>query len=304
MQHICKEKWQSKVVFLLAGAAFALSATAFGALPSGYTQYTYIQGDGSSARIVIDDYTPTPNNDKIEAVLEFPSLDKTMNVWCARGSGASDATWSLFVLNSSGYKFRFDYSSTANRYVASALSANTQYTVTADGPTFTWSGGTGTTHTKVDAFTEAGGPLALFASYYDGINNHKDFYSNYKLYSFKIWQSGALIHDLVPAVRDSDFKIGLYDNVSGGTFYPGTGSFRLGDAIAGDTTPIDDLAGLRPDTGGVQTNAFWDTRLHGTYTVQNSFGASTSAFDTSVLTFAASNVGDVGGQNGFIMIVW
>ena len=28
MQHICKEKWQSKVVFLLAGAAFALFALA------------------------------------------------------------------------------------------------------------------------------------------------------------------------------------------------------------------------------------------------------------------------------------
>ena len=75
-------------------------------------------------------------------------------------------------------------------------------------------------------------------------------------------------------------------------------------AAFADTATVDDLAGLRPDTGGVQTNAFWDTRAHLTYTVQSSLGASTNAFDTSVLTAATSNVGNVGGQNGFIMIVW
>lgn len=70
-----------------------------------------------------------------------------------------------------------------------------------------------------------------------------------------------------------------------------------------ETKTVDDLAGLRPDTQGVQTNAFWDTRAHLTYTVQSSLGASTNVFDTSVLTVAASNVGDVGGQKGFILIV-
>jgi hypothetical protein len=74
-------------------------------------------------------------------------------------------------------------------------------------------------------------------------------------------------------------------------------------AFAETTTQVDDLSGLRPDTQGVETNAFWDTRAHLTYTVQSSLGASTNVFDTSVLTVAASNVGDVGGQKGFILIV-
>ena len=74
-------------------------------------------------------------------------------------------------------------------------------------------------------------------------------------------------------------------------------------AFAETTTQVDDLSGLRPDTQGVETNAFWDTRAHLTYTVQSSLGASTNVFDTSVLTVAASNVGDVGGQKGLIMIV-
>ena len=70
-----------------------------------------------------------------------------------------------------------------------------------------------------------------------------------------------------------------------------------------ETKTVDDLAGLRPDTQGVETNAFWDTRAHLTYTVQSSLGISTNTFDTSVLTVAASDVGDVGKQNGLIMIV-
>ena len=70
-----------------------------------------------------------------------------------------------------------------------------------------------------------------------------------------------------------------------------------------ETKTVDDLAGLRPDTQGVETNAFWDTRAHLTYTVQSSLGISTNTFDTSVLTVAASDVGDVGKQNGLIMFV-
>lgn len=37
-------------------------------LPEGYTQLKYIQGDGSTSRIVTD-YTPNPQTDKIEAVV-------------------------------------------------------------------------------------------------------------------------------------------------------------------------------------------------------------------------------------------
>jgi len=73
--------------------------------------------------------------------------------------------------------------------------------------------------------------------------------------------------------------------------------------VAADSTTVDDLSGLRPDTDGVQTNAFWDTRLHSSYTVQISRGVSTNSFDTAVSTFDYSNLGDPGAENGLIMIV-
>ena len=74
-------------------------------------------------------------------------------------------------------------------------------------------------------------------------------------------------------------------------------------ALAETTTQVDDLSGLRPDTQGVETNAFWDTRAHLSYTVQNIQGTSTNAFDTSVLTVAVSNAGDINKSGGFILVV-
>lgn len=71
-------------------------------------------------------------------------------------------------------------------------------------------------------------------------------------------------------------------------------------ALAGTTT-VDDLQGLRPDTQGVETNAFWDTRAHLAYTVQSSLGASTNAIDTAFSTVAVSNTGDPGAVCGTVL---
>ena len=220
-----------KLVCGVISAAVALGAASAWAagLPEGYAEVEYIQGNGTNARILTD-YTPNPATDKIEAVVEFPSLDTTMNVWCARGSTASTATWSLFVLNSSGYKFRFDYNNTAGNYASPALSANTKYTVTADSSQFTWSGGTGVSYTKVDAFTAAGGPIALFASYYDGTDNHNDFYGKQKLYSFKIWKSGVLIHNFVPC-KDGSGNPTLADVCDNPATLTRTGTFTAGRVV-------------------------------------------------------------------------
>lgn len=68
-----------------------------------------------------------------------------------------------------------------------------------------------------------------------------------------------------------------------------------------ETKTLDDLQGLRPDTQGVQTNAFWDTRLHATYNVEVLSGASTSAIDTAHLTLDASEPATIGGAPGTVI---
>lgn len=73
--------------------------------------------------------------------------------------------------------------------------------------------------------------------------------------------------------------------------------------LAETTTQVDDLSGLRPDTQGVETNAFWDTRAHSSYVVQNIQGTSTGALDTSVLTVAVSNPVDINNRCGFAFVI-
>ena len=76
----------------------AASAWAAVTLPAGYTEVEYIQGNGTDARIVTD-YTPAPNTDKMEAVVEWPSGLQNANhaIWCARGSDSQVNSWTLFA---------------------------------------------------------------------------------------------------------------------------------------------------------------------------------------------------------------
>jgi hypothetical protein len=48
------------------------------------------------------------------------------------------------------------------------------------------------------------------------------------LYSLKIYDGETLLHELLPAERQSDNALGLYDNVTR-KLYPGTGTFQKGD---------------------------------------------------------------------------
>ena len=201
-------------------------------VPSGYTQYTFIQGDGASGRILIDDYTPTANSDKIEAMVSFPSGTlSAQQIWCACGTTSTTATWSLYVNANSAtaYKLRLDYGNATGTAVDGALKdSDLKYRVMAEGTNFVWSGGVGQSYDPVNF--SAGGPLMLFASYYNGVGNNLGNYGAFKLYSLKVWQSEELIHDLVPAVRTLDSAVGLYD-VAAGKFYAGTGMFTMGGAL-------------------------------------------------------------------------
>ncbi len=183
-------------VVCAAVALGAASAWAAGTLPAGYTEVEYIQPSGNAR--IITDYTPTPNADKIEAVVEFPTLDTTQRaIWCARASFNS-STWTLFV--NAGKKFRFDYGNTVSQIADVVLTTDQRYTVTAASNQFSFvsaSQSGGYTHTKVNDYT-AGGPVVLFSAYYNGTANNVGDWGTHRLYSFKVWRSGKLIHYFVP----------------------------------------------------------------------------------------------------------
>lgn len=221
---------------VLRGGAVELKRL-FRRLPVGYTEREFVKGPGDSCRIVTD-YIPQPNRDRIEALVEWPkgSLTRSMAIWCARYNG-NDRTWTLFALTNvadEDIRFRFDYGSVAGTRLTPAIVEDVKYSVVVASNVFSFvssAGSGGQTHSKAADFTP--GPVVLFASYISGDpaaspNN----FGTHRLYSFKVWRSGELIRDFVPASRDSDSNCGVYDRVAG-RFYSSIGAFTAGDACAG-----------------------------------------------------------------------
>ena len=221
---------------VLRGGAVGLKPL-FRRLPVGYTEREFVKGPGDSCRIVTD-YIPQPNRDRIEALVEWPrgSLTKSMAIWCARYN-QNDRTWTLFALTNvadEDIRFRFDYGSVAGTRLTPAIVEDVKYSVVVASNVFSFvssAGSGGQTHSKAADFTP--GPVVLFAAYLSGDptatpNN----FGTHRLYSFKVWRSGELIRDFVPASRDSDSNCGVYDRVAG-RFYSSIGAFTAGDACAG-----------------------------------------------------------------------
>ena len=95
--------------------------------------------------------------------------------------------------------------------------------------------------------------------------NAVDSYSKVRIYSFQIYESGTLVRNYVPAKRNSDNELGLYETIND-VFYEnsGTGSFNTnGKALIGDTMQIADKVDAR--TG--YTFVGWNTKQDGTGTM-------------------------------------
>ena len=236
---------------LIAASAAAVLATsapisASGTpLPAGYTQHTFIQGNatvsGSSttsqnAGYVLTDIYPDPAQDTIDAVMSIGEGLSTKELWCARTT-ATVATFSL--LYNAQKKIRFDYYDSYSKTSSQTyMPGDTVYIHVAGGTcSLTKAGGASEnlTYANQPSFHATGGPLLFSAlASYSGSGYGslaEGDYNNGRLYSFTITRNGAVRHDLVPCVRDSDGTPGLYDTAEGGKFYPGTGSFTMGAIV-------------------------------------------------------------------------
>ena len=257
-----------KLTFGIGGIATLFSFAANAALPSGYTELEYIQGTGDAgAYICASDIYINPQTDKIETTFEVGSLSSGNGyaIWCARTTW-QDQTYSLLWSVNSKYNklfFQAAYDGSEGSYGgrdADPAVKDTTVTVTAEGNSwyvFTTSGVDipRTWPSSINAsFTQTGGPLFLFAAA-NGTTLVDGYYSAHKLYSFKIYtRSGSdytLSHDLVPARRDSDGQVGLYD-AAAGKFYANSGS---GSFVAGDDAGSVDFY-VCPIPGQVEVSSF------------------------------------------------
>lgn len=234
--------------FLIAAALCGASA-AFAALPSGYTEVGYIASSGAQ---YIDTGVVPSSTTRVVCDFSFKEVptDRARNGWASGGAveafwfgGDNDhATFAASVCNNTVVsttgvaldtgRHTFDISPSALKF---------------DGTEFTNLGQT------PYSSRSSTGTMYLFAER-QGWNPPIGAYCKMALYSCKIYSGDTPVRDFVPAVRDSDGAVGLYDTVDDVFFTNrGTGAFTSGTLNRFAISPIANCY-LSPDelAGGVE----------------------------------------------------
>ncbi len=206
--------------------------------PSGVTRLDYIQGSGSA--YLITDVMIYPQTDRVEAEIELTDLNNAA-IWCARTNPSTDS-FTLFRL--AGDTFRCDNGSGGGSQATIGWSGlfpqGVKLPIVAHGSDFAV-GDVRSRRVVAETFTESGGPLMLFASYEGDTSSKLNFKSRHRLYEFRLYRSGALIHHWVP-VRTSGGVATLCDLMTGTTLAPQGGEFIAGPDRADFDVYVSDQA--------------------------------------------------------------
>ena len=133
---------------------------------------------------------------------------------------------------------------------------------------------------------ESGQTLYLFAGHVEW-TAAVTYYCNMKIYSCQIYSGDTPVRDFVPARRDSDDAVGLYDTVSGGFFTNGgTGHFIASGGSASTYTAVEYI-----ESDG---NQYIDTQ----FTLNNTHAA-TLDFQPTVLPTVSGGTDPNGSQSLF-----
>ena len=200
------EKTVSDVVDVTSVAVYIVNMR-FSNVPIGYTELEYLKGTGTQ-------YIDTGY---------VPSSTTSVQIEFSVTNASTSEIWAIAVWASSGFRAglssRIFYTDRGFSYEPSTYSSDTVTIATANSAP---SGFSTTLSFYMFAQHESSGAAH--------INDTKT------IYSCKIWSTanctGTLVRDFVPARRDSDSVLGMYDTVTD-TFYTnaGTGSFVAGPEV-------------------------------------------------------------------------
>ncbi len=198
-------------VIVAAGAVTALGD----GLPAGYTQVPYLKANGNCQ--VRTGLVPT-SADKVEMTWRPMTVSGNQNLWCSRNGSGVSAQFTAFMI---GNKIRIDRNEAAagQKTSTGTLLACTNYTIVADYAAGTCVVTNNASNAEVISVPMAdtasftpGSELCLFGSHSSGPDAGYGNAASYDLYSFKLKDSaGTAKIDLVPAKRDADGELGLYD---------------------------------------------------------------------------------------------
>lgn len=198
----------------------ALASSSDYPVPEGYTELEYIQSVG--AQYIDTGFQP---NQDTRAVCDFELMATPYSQVVMFGERP---TWGQdqFLLTYTGSTFRSDYG-TQNTSFPASIQAVGRHTIDKNRNVSTLDG------TVVSASGET------FSSgmniYICALNNNEtaSIFSTMKVYSFKLYDNGTLVRDLVPCKVDASGAVGMWDKV-GQTFYANAGS---GSFVAGPDVP-------------------------------------------------------------------
>lgn len=256
--------------------AALMAASAEPDVPIGYEKLEYIQGTGT--QYIRLDFTPDSDT---RVVLDH-QLTETNGAYAVFGSRTSvkgTDVYCVFLVNG---RMRTDYAANEQDTFAATKSRET---LDKDGRVTTYNGQTRT----FDAATfTCPRPMVLFSvQEVSGTSVFDDQVYNspvkMRLYSCQIYDGDALARDLVPARRQRDSAVGLYDTVTGVFFgNSGTGTFLAGPVVSvadsltydsnGGEGSMDPTPGYVGDAVVVEANGFtrdghtfrtWNTQADG-----------------------------------------
>lgn len=208
-------------------------------LPTGYKQVEYIQNTTNT-------YFSLPfaltGADTVTMDIQITgSANGWATLWCSRTDTQTNTFTSFVNLNTN--EVRADYNTNQS---STSVTGPTSRHIYQEAKGNYFIDGVQKVTRSASTFT-APSTTTLLASNINGGTIGNNGYG--KIYSFKVERNGVLLRNLVPAVRTSDSKVGLYDTMTG-TFYANAGT---GQFTAGVVSPTPAMPQLVQTVTGEQT---------------------------------------------------
>lgn len=180
-------------------------------LPRGYTQVEYLESTGTQ---YIDTGIVPNVTTRVVAKIAFQEVGNDALCWGSRSSGTYSTSLDQFYCGHTGAQLWY-FSARTKTIIRTVISSNVFYDIDV-------------TNTRVSATVTQSIYLFALNNLGTAIPN-----SSSKIAKFEIYNNGVMVRNLIPAKRNYDNVLGMYDTVNG-VFYTnaGTGTFNVGSVVS------------------------------------------------------------------------
>ena len=273
---------------LIAGTDLEIVNATTPKLPTGYTELEWLQSDGACC---IDLGVISYGNDEVEQKFQRPStLESSVDSWFGSiQNSAAVPRFSIGASSSSGIFAGFNFTKPLAEYdnnihIISLKKVSSTYYASIDGVTASYVPSSASTNPSINSYLFARNSSTIT---YDGTGT-RIFYHKQNRYD------GTPLLDLVPAKRDSDNALGMYDLVSNAFLgNSGTGTFTGGpEVIYPTTTTINftNASGYTTNVGTVTSVNGNQPDANGNVTIQAGSSTDVQINSTSITSQGVANI--------------